>query len=143
MERKTVTIDDVIRRLSVEGNEKWYEWVRQMLTLSSSGLVLLVSLHENYVPDDPTFLWLLRTSWGALALTISFAAIILFGEHDAHFRAANRLLYTLHTQGQLAAAELVHRCERPRRIYVVARHLLPISLATSMISLTIFALLNL
>lgn len=142
MERKIVTPEDVIRRLCIEGNQKWYDWVRQMLTLSSSGLVLLVSLQANYLPKQPIAIWLIQTSWGSLAATIASAAIILFGEHASHFESAREMQRALNTQGFPAAAQLAQGTYQPKRIYVIATRALPCFLTIAMLSLTIFALLN-
>lgn len=69
----------------------YFNWIRQIVTLSASGLTLLVALQKNYVPQNPTGLWLLQLCWCLLAISIVSGLLVLFGESQRNLDAANYL----------------------------------------------------
>ena len=122
-----------IKSLSDEGNQLYYDWVRHMLTVATGALTLLVALQGTFVPENPRFLWLLQSSWVGLALSITGAAVILHGRHGMMWRSAQRRL-------DAPRGDIV---ERPPLPYRIADRLFPWVLVFSMITLTLFALVNL
>jgi hypothetical protein len=60
-----------------QAKDKYYEWVRSMLTLATAALAGLIAFQDNYVPSDPNALYLLWASWVSLASSILAAAFIL------------------------------------------------------------------
>jgi hypothetical protein len=65
MKEKLKSLED----LTNEQNRLQYAWIRQILTLSSGGLALLVALHPE-VPSEGIEKYLLVTTWIALGLGI-------------------------------------------------------------------------
>jgi len=131
-----------IKLLADEGNRLYYDWVRQMLTLTTGALMLLVALQGSFVPKNPRFLWLLESSWVGLALSITAAAIILHGRHGMCWRLAQHRLEQLSKRNS-PDAPLGHIGEKPPLLYRIADRFLPWLLVLSVITLTLFALANL
>jgi hypothetical protein len=76
----------------MKGHEKYYEWVRQMLVISTGSLAILVGMQSNFVPENPKCLWMLQLCWILLALVIAAGAIVLHGEHDLLHRLSQEFL---------------------------------------------------
>jgi hypothetical protein len=61
--------------------DRYYAWVRQMLTLTAGALTLLVSFQRSLVPADAKAVWAIQACWMSLALAVAMAATILHSEY--------------------------------------------------------------
>ena len=125
-----------------KSTEKYYGWIRQMLTLCTGSLTLLVALHKSFVPDIPTFSWLLQITWIGLGVSIVLAATILHGESvHLHNRAQIEMKAFL-KQIETSKNKLeVTATQGPWR-YEIAARMFPWSLSVSLVALVCFALAN-
>jgi hypothetical protein len=145
-ERKLVTLDDIERRHLFQYQEKRYEWHRQLVTLSSGGLTLLVSLQSSYVPELPSGLVLLQMCWSLLAISICSGILLLFGSAQSRLDAVNNLRGLHNNHGEKKAVQLV--CEtngayfRERTVFRLAEHLTVGCFLGALVSLAWFAILN-
>src|SRR5437773_6698007 len=102
--RKTVTFEDVERRVVGEHSKPYYDWLRHVVTLALAALTPLVALQGHYVPQKPAFPVLLAVGWAALAVTIVAGLFALRSEYSTPLRAARRIREIRSTQGDQAAA---------------------------------------
>ena len=89
--RKTVTFEDVERRLVGEHHKPYYDWLRHVVTLALAALTTLVALQGHYVPQKPVAPLLLAIGWASLALTIVFGLFALRSEYTTPLAAARRI----------------------------------------------------
>lgn len=145
-ERKLVTLDDIERRHLFEYQEKRYEWHRQLVTLSSGGLTLLVSLQSSYVPELPSGLFLLQMCWSLLAISICSGILLLFGSAQSRLDAVNNLRGLRKDHGEKKAVQLVRKTNgthlRERFVFRLAEHLAVGCFLGALVSLSWFAVLN-
>ncbi len=117
--------------------DKYYEWVRLMLSLATASLMGLIALQDNYVPNSPNALYLLWASWISLAGSVLAAAIVLRGEG-----------LSLSYLSRSIAREVEQRLEERIRIgklplgCELAARSLPWLLAVSLVLLCSFAICN-
>ncbi len=102
--RKTMTFEDVERRLVGEHRKPYYDWLRHVVTLALAALTTLVALQGHYVPQKPVFPFLLAIGWAALALTIVSGLFALRSEFATHLQAAKRIRELRATRGDEFAA---------------------------------------
>jgi hypothetical protein len=144
-ERKQVTVHDVMLRLSGQHVKPYYDWLRQILGLSSGALTLLVALQGNYIPQHPVGLPLLQLCWGLLALSILSALLALYGESAIPLEAANHLRRMVRDEGEAVAALYVRNntfAPSPA-IYGWARKSTVLSFALSVVLIALFGVINL
>lgn len=120
-----------------KANEKYFDWVRLMLSLATGSLAALIALQDNYVPRSPNAVYLLWGSWISLASSVLAAAIVLRGEGLA-FRKLSRAMATATQQPQQGRVHL----GRPPLLCDCAAWALPWLLAISLILLCAFAISN-
>jgi hypothetical protein len=89
--RKTVTFEDVERRLVGEHRKPCYDWLRHVVTLALAALTALVALQGHYVPQKPVAPFLLAVGWAALAITIVSGLFALRSEYTTPLLAARRI----------------------------------------------------
>jgi hypothetical protein len=144
-ERKQVAVEDVVRRLNAAHLKPYYDWLRQILGLSSGALTLLVALQGNYIPQHPEGLPLLQLCWGLLALSILSALVALYGESAIPLDAANALQKIRREKGEMAAALHIqnNNFAESKPIYGRARITTIYSFAFSVILMALFAIMNL
>lgn len=144
--RKEVTLDDIERRLVLEYGEKRYNWHRQLVTLSSGGLTLLVSFQSNYVPEHPDFIIFLKLCWGALAISILSGVLALVGAAQTPLDLAVSLRRRRESYGDGETVRFLNETngipQRERIPYQVAERLLVGSFVLALLSLSVFAILN-
>jgi hypothetical protein len=145
MERKVVTLDDVERRLVTQHREPFNNWLRQLVTLSSGALTLLVGLQGQYVPQHAKGLVLLRLSWGFLAVAVLAGIVALRGEWQTPLDATSRLreLRGVHGDAAATASLLADDSYRPRRVFVLATEATFWAFVLAVVSLAAFAMWNL
>ena len=146
MERKTVTIEDIERRHYIAYSENLAAWHKHVTTLSSGGLTLLVSFQNNYIPQNPTAIVLVKICWVSLALCICCGLLVFYGQAQSRLDAANNLRAIRYKQGEEAAVDLVTRSNGlhfvERHIFRVARNLLPVTFLVALVSIVWFSVLN-
>jgi hypothetical protein len=145
MERKTVTLDDIERRLVAGHLKPYYDWIRLVVGLSTASLTLLVSLQSHYVPKNPKGVWLLALCWASLAASVLFGLLTLRGESQTFLDHVRRLRQMRADQGDLAtAAEVLKGAgHAPRPTYRWARRLMICSFLSGVLSMALFGVWNL
>ena len=145
MEHETVTFEDVERRLTTMHRDAYYPWVRHVVTLASGALTVLVSLQNNYVPENPHGLSLLILCWVGLFLSISMGVVALYGEAQTPLDAAQNIRRMRKKYGDdLAAKHLENNsAANPRKSFLLAQKALPLAFVGSLCCLCLFAILNL
>ena len=107
--RKTMTFEDVERRLVGEHRKPYYDWLRHVVTLALAALTTLVALQGHYVPQKPVFPFLLAVGWAALALTIVSGLFALRAEFATPLQAAKRIRELRATRGDEFAANSLNK----------------------------------
>lgn len=102
--RKSVTFEDVERRLIGAHQKPYYDWLRHVVTLALAALTSLVALQGHYVPQKPVAPFLLAIGWIALALTIVFGLWALKAEYTTPLRSAAKLRQMRATKGDAHTA---------------------------------------
>lgn len=144
-DRKEITPEDVILRLSESHLRPYYAWLRQILGLSSGALTLLVALQGSYIPQHPVGLPLLQWCWCLLALTILSVLVALYGESAIPLAAANELRKIWRDQGYTAIVLYLRNnsTTSPSPIYLCSAQIAICSFALSVVAMMSFAILNL
>jgi hypothetical protein len=143
-ERRIVKLDDIERRLVKVHRKPFHDWIRQIVTLSSGGLTLLVGLRGNYVPHDPKALWTLYVCWISLATCILSGVVCLAYEWRIPLLAAKHVRDMRIEQGEAATIQHVQTHVGPPvpGIAKWSSILTFCSFCVAVIALTAFALLN-
>lgn len=145
MERKAVTFEDIERRLVKMHREAYYGWIRHVVTLASGSLTVLVALQNNYIPENPQVLPLLKLCWVGLGLSISLGVVALFGEVQTPLDAAKNLRKNRQLQGDHYAAKRIEKNigTNPQKGFLYAQKALPWCFVASLCCLCVFAIMNL
>jgi hypothetical protein len=145
MERRTVTLDDIERRLVSEHRKPFYEWIRHVVGLSTASLTLLVALQSHYIPNDPKGIWLLAVCWLSLALSVISGVLALRGEYQTPLDAARNLREKRRAHGDAETVAWVARGSGyiPRPIFKWARGVMVCSFLLGVVSIAVFAVWNL
>lgn len=120
-----------------KSNEKYYDWVRQMLTMSTGSLTLLVSFRASLIGANPQWIPLIQTSWIAFALAASLAAVVLLGESNVSSKLSR--LYVARQEKRISESPVD---VPPDRQFVLASYFLYPSLLLAVVALCIFAIVN-
>lgn len=125
--------------------EPFNNWLRQLVTLSSGALTLLVGLQGQYVPQHPKGLILLRASWGLLAVAVLAGIVALRGEWQTLLDATFELGRLRQTRGDVAAIASLSTDSsyRPRKTFLVATQVTFWAFAFAVLLLAVFAIWNL
>jgi len=141
---KTVTFEDIERRLLEMHTKAYYAWIRQVVTLSAGSLTALVALKNNYVSANPQALLLLKACWAGLALSILLGVVALFGEAQTPLDAVNNIRKDRKELGDEATARKLTKNSgtMPKKRYIYAQKTLYYSFAASVLLLCAFAIVN-
>ena len=143
--QKTVTLDDVERRLIVEHGKPYYDWLRHVVTLALAALTALIALQGHYVPQQPKLPALLAVGWASLAITILAGLFALRSEYATPLAAAQRIKTMRATIGDAATAE--HLTRRggtlPNKYHKYAVRGMVTSFIVALVSICAFAIANL
>lgn len=156
MSAQTDLLDTVHQTISDRYDAGYRAWLDKLTTLSLGALTLLVSLQSTYVPQCPRALWLLVAVWSFLALSVLSGLLALFGEAQAHrlygICVRDSLLREIDkietTDDSLPSREwLLQQIRkvpyyRPK-LYVWSAAIAALSSGLAVISLAVFASLNL
>ncbi len=144
-EQKKVTLEYVERRLIAEHREPFHNWLRQIITLASGALTLLVGLQSHYIPQHPKGLWLLRLCWGCLAGSVLSGVFSLRSEWQTPLSGAMKLRSIRTTLGEDAAMDyvLANPSIVPDRKFAIATRATFYLFCIAVVSVAIFAVWNL
>ena len=116
------------------------------MALSSGGLTLLVSFQRNYVPEYPDFIIFLILCWGALAISILSGVLALVGAAQTPLDLAVSLRQRRESYGNIETVRFLNETngvsQRERIPYQVAERLLVGSFVVALVSISVFAMLN-
>jgi hypothetical protein len=127
------------------------DWLARLVTLSSGGLTLLVSLQNTYIPRNPKAILLLCVCWSLLGVTVLAGLLALYGEVRLHDDFQQALLKNLSERAKFPAdldpnlAQTIIRVTpyKYSTTFHLAKHLCVFSFAASIVCLCVFAILNL
>jgi len=146
MEKKSVTVYDIERKHYIEYTKKLQDWHKNIVTLSTGGLTILVSFQKNYVPQNPDAIILIQICWVALAICICCGLLVSFGQAQSRLDAANDLRKQLRIFGEQAVVERIAATNglgfMERIIFRIARVMLPLAFLVSLVCLVWFAVIN-
>jgi hypothetical protein len=146
MSRNIVTLDDLERRHFIEYGDRIQEWHKQLVTLSTGGLTLLVSFQKNYVPEEAECLYLIKICWASLAICICFGLLVFFGHAQTRLDATNDLRRKRRNWGEATTVQFLKKTGGvnfvERSIFSMARVFLPLSFLVALVCLVWFAVLN-
>ncbi|TAM47275.1 MAG: hypothetical protein EPN55_02990 [Gammaproteobacteria bacterium] len=139
-------LDSVERSHLAAYGEHVHAWHRQLLSLSSAGLTLLVALQQTYIPENPRDTWALQLCWVSLALCVLFSLLLLWGRAQSRLDGANILRKKRMESSDQAAIEMLHVTGgvyfKERTIFSVARYFQTATFLIGLCLLTWFAIVN-
>jgi hypothetical protein len=144
-EIKTVTFEDIERRLINQARDPYYNWLRHVVTLSLAALTSLVALQGHYMPTDPTAVHLLAIGWLALAVVIMCGLYVLSAEHRTPLKAAKEIRKMRKDFGDYYAVEQLNknRPTYPGGQHNLAVRIMVASFLIALLSICAFAIINL
>lgn len=107
MEKKTITVDDVIRRHIAAHSHSYYSWIRYVVTLATGSLTALISLQGQYLPISLEARWVLMIGLSAQIVTIIFGLLALREEYALPLRRAAEINDIKIKQGESAAIKII------------------------------------
>ena len=126
-------------RLIQEATQRYFDWVRLMLSLSFAGLTALVALQGNYTPDTDLGRYFLWATFGSLASSVVCSAIVLRGQGQSILAVAHQIASDVQkppeNRSTRYAAGLPHHAK-------IARRILPWALVLSVLCLSSFGIVN-
>jgi len=125
-------------QLTDEATTEYYAWLKQILTLASGSLTVLVALRNQILPADPKAILLLQLSWLLFAAAIILALFALRGQHILLFHTA-RDLYQAATNPKI---EKVGMTTAPK-IYSKIGQATPWIFVSAVVALALFGIVNL
>ena len=128
--------------IAKDRNERQSAWYRQLLTLTSAGLALLVGLKPVIPPDGPAK-YFLAAAWAFLGLGILFGAAATYSEVSLARRLASgfqkQLLQDLE-RGEGPSTKPIYA--NPHKFFSVSKVVMVISLILAVVSLVTYSILN-
>lgn len=125
-------------QLTDEATSEYYAWLKQILTLASGSLTILVALRNQILPDVPKTIYLLQLSWLLFAVSIVLALFALRGHHILLFDAARDLYQSATGQKNKQAGGTT-----TRDIYTKIGRAVPWVFVAAVVALTLFGIVNL
>lgn len=144
-DRKIVTLDDLERRGLQEHRKPYYDWIRQVVTLSTAALTALIALQANYLPSQSKAPFLLASSWLALLLTIILGMVALRTEYSSLLESAIRIRSSRQKFGDIETKSLILNgalAVVPHWHHRWAVRLMVLSFILALCSLCAFAIVN-
>jgi hypothetical protein len=138
-------LNAIEKQLLDEHHNYYYQWMKHLVTLSSGGLTILVSMRNSYIPDSPTALWLLSGCWLLLCLSLLSGLMALYGQAASPLDAALRLKTSRKNEGDLktlAQAMYGGFVIFPHKIYRYAYFGATLFFGIALVSLLCFAVMN-
>ena len=125
-------------QITDDATNEYYAWLKQILTLASGSLTILVALRNQILPEHPQGLILLQLSWFLFALSIILALFALRGHHILLFHTARDLFQAATNQKN----EKVGMTTTPK-LYSRLGQITPWVFVSAVVLLTLFGILNL
>lgn len=129
--------------LAKDRNERQSAWYRQLLTLTSAGLALLVGLKPVIPPDGPAK-YFLAAAWAFLGLGILFGAAATYSEVSLARRLASgfqkQLLQDLERGDGPSGMKPISA--NPHKFFSMSKVVMVISLIFAVVSLVTYSILN-
>jgi hypothetical protein len=126
------------RALEETAVQKYYDWIKQMLSLSFAALTALGALQGNYRPDNNLARFLLWGTFASLAASVVASAIILLGQVGTTYDLATRLM----SEPKMREREMKLYAALPPRYAKHAMKCLPWLLSLSVLFLFAFSVAN-
>lgn len=142
----TERLNELAKILIDRHHKPYYDWIRNVITLSVAALTSLVALQQNYVPKEPKLIWLLAMCWIALLCTILSGIFALRSEFMSHLESLRTLNTLRREKGDCnAAQELEHRglLSNPSCGHNISVKIMQWSFVIAICSLSAFAVSNL
>lgn len=140
----TSLLDDIEKKLLKKSWDGYYNFARQIVTLSAGALTLTISLQKFYIPQHPLGLWLLQLAWVSWILSLLFGFLVLYGEVQIPLDNLNQLRKARDKNGDLETG--VSLLEFPffevRSLYRKSYFLMVSCFLLAIFSITIFSILN-
>ena len=140
----TKHLNNIEKILFQKWEKSYFAWVRHIVTLSASGLTLLIGLKNNYIPSAPQHLWLIQLCWCLLAVSIASGLLVLYGEGQTYLEAHNKIKKGRNDRGdeQTAVVSKLKPFYTMRPIFQIFSHILVGCFLLSLFSLCVFAVKN-
>jgi hypothetical protein len=140
-----MTLQDLQGQLAKEHERLFFDWAREIIKLSASGLTLTVALQNFYVHAHPVGIWLLAICWIGLGISLLSGLYVLRGQVAFYSQARDVLLdmRKAYPEKPLAEALKTEPLAEIQTRYVVAYYVMMSVFALALLGLLLFALLNL
>lgn len=143
--RKIITLDDLERRNINNHFNLYFDWIRQIVSLSVASLTALIALQGSYLPTHPELPILLAVCWAGLLSTILLGVLALRTQYSVYIRSADRIRTMREKHGDAYAAKYLSKIgitASPWYHKWVVR-LMVASFVLSLVSLCTFSVINL
>ena len=146
MSSDTDRLNELAKVLIDRHHKPYYDWIRNVITLSVAALTSLVALQQNYVPKDPNLIWLLATCWLGLLCTILSGIFALRSEYTSHLESLRSLSALRREKGDCNAAQELNQrglVTHPSGWHKISVKIMLWSFVIAICSLSVFAVSNL
>jgi hypothetical protein len=146
MTQETEGLNALVKRASDKHHKPYYDWIRNVITLSVAALTSLVALQQSYIPKEPKFIWMLALSWLGFLCTILTGIYALRSEFMSYLDSIDTLNRMRKEKGEARAIQEIQRTgltAKPNRWHRLAVMIMQWSFVIALFGLSMFAVLNL
>lgn len=146
MTQETEGLNALVKRASDKHHKPYYDWIRNVITLSVAALTSLVALQQSYIPKEPKFIWMLALSWLGFLCTILTGIYALRSEFMSYLDSIDTLDRMCKEKGEARAIQEIQRTgltAKPNRWHRLAVMIMQWSFVIALFGLSMFAVLNL
>lgn len=146
MQQDSELLDELAKQLNDKHYKPYFDWIRNVITLSVAALTSLVALQQSYIPKEPKLIWVLALCWIALLLTILSGIYALRSEFTSRLESFNALNRMRREMGDAMAAQEIRRrglVAKPPRMHYVAVRVMLWAFVSALCALSMFAVSNL
>lgn len=146
MTQETEGLNALVKRAADRHHKPYYDWIRNVITLSVAALTSLVALQQSYIPKEPKLIWMLALCWIALLCSILAGIYALRSEFMSHLDSIDALNRMRREKGEAVAVLEVQRrglTAKPTRWHYLAVMVMQWSFVTALCALSLFAVSNL
>lgn len=146
MTQETEGLNALVKRASDKHHKPYYDWIRNVITLSVAALTSLVALQQSYIPKEPKFIWMLALSWLGFLCTILTGIYALRSEFMSYLDSIDTLNRMRKEKGEARAILEIQRTgltAKPNRWHRLAVMIMQWSFVIALFGLSMFAVLNL
>lgn len=143
--KKEVTFEDLERRHLHNFQSAYFNWIKNIVSLSVGSLTALIALQGNYLSNSPQLPIFLGTCWSGLLLSILLGVKALWTEAGIHLDQADQIRTMRAQHGDAYTASYLEKnggVGFPRS-HLWSVRLMVASFVLSLVSLCIFAVVNL